>query len=203
MTSKKGKSCLPDNRLDFSAKANPKREPISNTSNLKKGSCHRSYTLWRKGINGLSLNSQSLENGSIQRERKCGLLMHASIPIIHFLSLVFFPVFLSFLSSFFVYSFVLFFHLLFLFSKSSIPPFHCSQLPPFYTIYHCGIYHFFLPTVLGFLWVSFQDCPLACQLPSHYLSSKFIGCTTLHSQTKSFVLFLTSFCSCLTLVDKD
>ena len=129
--------------------------------------------------------------------------MHASIPNIHFLSLVFFSVFLSFLSSFFVYSFVLFFLLLFLFSTSSIPPFHCSWLPPFNTICHYGIYHFCLSIVFGFLWVSFQDCPLACQLPSHYLSSKFIGCTTLHSQTKSFVLFLTSFCSCLTQVDKD
>jgi len=65
MTSKKGKSCLPDNRLDFSAEADPKREPISNAGNLRKGSRHRSYTLWRKGIHGLSFNSQSSKSGSI------------------------------------------------------------------------------------------------------------------------------------------
>ena len=130
MTSKKGKSCLPDNRLDFSAKANPKREPISNTSNLKKGSCHRSYTLWRKGINGLSFDSQSLESGFVKRERKGCLLMHASIPTIHFLSLVFFPVFLSFLSCFFMYSFVVysFFFFFFYFLR---PPLSLFMATPF------------------------------------------------------------------------
>ena len=40
--------------MNFSAEADPRREPISNTSNLKKGFCHRSYTLRRKGLNGLS-----------------------------------------------------------------------------------------------------------------------------------------------------
>ena len=44
-TSKKGKACPPDNRLDFLVEANLKREPISNANNLKKGSRHIGYTL--------------------------------------------------------------------------------------------------------------------------------------------------------------
>ena len=48
MNSKKRKTCLPDSRLGFSAEANPRRKPISNVSNLRKGSYHRSYTLWKK-----------------------------------------------------------------------------------------------------------------------------------------------------------
>ena len=81
-TNKKGKACLPDNKLNFSAEVDPTREPISNACNLMKGSRHRSYTLWRKGLNGLSFNSQSLESGFAKRERKGGLLMHVSIPTI-------------------------------------------------------------------------------------------------------------------------
>ena len=128
-TSKKGKACPPDNRLDFLVEANLKREPISNANNLKKGSRHIGYTLWRKGLNGLRFDSQYLE-WVCQEGEKGGLLMHASIPTIHFLSLVFsyIPLFSILSSSFF--------------STSSIPPFHCSWLPPFYNICHCGIYPF-------------------------------------------------------------
>ena len=50
--------------------------------------------------------------------------MHASIPTIYFLFLVFFPVLISFLSSLSVYSFVFYSIISFL---SSIP-FHCSWL---------------------------------------------------------------------------
>ena len=127
------------------------------------------------------------------------------------------PLFLTFTSSlwfsfrsFFLFSLVfsciLLFYSFFFFFFFLLPP------SPLFTVHGCPL---FIPSAImgftifvsqsffGFLWVSFQDCPLACQLPSHYLSSKFIGCTTLHSQTKSFVLFLTSFCSCLTQVDKN
>jgi len=113
MNSKKRKTCLPDSRLGFSTEANPRREPISNVSNLKKGSYRRSYTLWKNGLNSLSFDSQSSESGSVEREKKGGLLIHAFIPTIHFPSLVFFSVFLSFLSNFFMYAFVFYFLLSF------------------------------------------------------------------------------------------
>ena len=70
---KKGKTCLPDSKLGFSKEANPRRDPISNVSDLRKGSCHRSYTLWKNGLNALSFDSQSSESGSVKRERKGGL----------------------------------------------------------------------------------------------------------------------------------
>ena len=126
--------------------------------------------------------------------------MHASIPTIHSLFLVFFPIFPSFLSSFSVYSFI--FYPFFSFYLSSVPPFTVYDYP-FYTLCHCGIYPFCPLTVFGSLWVSFQDCLLACWLPSHYLCLECAGCTTLHSQTKLLVLFLTSLYFCFTHLDKD
>ena len=45
MTNNNKKACLLDDRLNFSIEANSRSEPISNTGNFKKGSCHRSYTL--------------------------------------------------------------------------------------------------------------------------------------------------------------
>ena len=62
----------------------------------------------------------------------------------------------------------------------------------FYTICHSGIYHFYRLTAFDSLQVSFQDCPLACRLLNHYHCFECVGCTTLHSQTKLLVLFLTS-----------
>ena len=47
-----------------------------------------------------------------------------------------------------------------------------------------------LPTVFGFLWASLQDYPPTCWLPGHYFYSECACCTTLHSKTKLFVLFL-------------
>ena len=125
------KAYLPDNRLNFSAKADLRRELITNMSNLKKGSCHRSYTLWRKGLNGLSFDSQSLERGSIKRERKDGLLMLVSIPIFTFF--LFWFSFQSFflLSHFSMYSFFVFLFFFYL----PLLPLYCSWLstpsPPF------------------------------------------------------------------------
>ena len=99
--------------LNFSAEADPRRESISNVGNLKKGSCHRSYTLGRNGLNGLSFDSQSSESGSIKRERRGGLLMHAYIPTVYFLSC--FPSNLSSLSFVSIFVFVFVFCFLFFF----------------------------------------------------------------------------------------
>ena len=85
-----------------------------------------------------------------------------------------------------VYSFSLFF--LFFLPFLLFPS--LFTLPPFYTICHYGIYPFYPSTIFGSLWVFYQDCPLACQLPSHYLWSKWVGCATLHSQTKLLACFL-------------
>ena len=121
--------------------------------------------------------------------------MHASIPTTYvsliFLYILFFFCFStssSFCPSFFLpFLFIYFYFLLFIATV-------------FYTICHGGIYHSYPSTAFGFLWVSFQDCPLACQLRSHYHCSECVGCTTLHSQTKLLVLFLISFCFFTSLI---
>ena len=151
----------------------------------------------------MSFDSQSLESGSVKRERKGGLLMHAFIPTVHFPSLVFFPIFLSFLSVFFSCILLFFLFPILSFLPPSFVPFSLFMATPFYTIYHCGIYHFYSLTAFGSLWVSLQDYPLACRLPSHYLYSECVGCTTLHSQAKLLVMFLTPPCFCFTYLDKD
>ena len=130
------KAYLPDNRLNFSAKANLRRELITNISNLKKGSYHKSYTLWRKGLNGLSFDSQSLERGSLKRERKDGLLMLVSIPIFTFFLWFSFQSFFL-LSHFSMNSFFIF---LFFFYLPLLPP-YCSWLsPPPPLLYHLSLW---------------------------------------------------------------
>ena len=52
----------------------------------REGSCHRSYMFWRNGLNSLSFDSQLSKSGSVRRERKGGLLMHASISTVYFIS---------------------------------------------------------------------------------------------------------------------
>ena len=165
--------------------ASPRREPISNMSDLKEGFYRRSDALWKNDLNGLNFNSQSLREWICQEgEKKCGLLMHASIPTTY-TSLVFCMFFL------FLYSFSSFFLPLLPF----VSFFFFLLLPtPFYTICHCGIYHFYPSITFGSLWVSFQDCLLACQLLSHYHCSECVGYTTLLSQTKLLILFLTFLC---------
>ena len=81
-----------------------------------------------------------------------------------------------------------------------LPSFLLFTATYFYITYYCGIYHFCPSTAFGSLWVSFQDCPLACQLPSQYHCSECVGCTTLHSQTKLLVLFPTSLCFFTSLI---
>jgi len=115
--------------------------------------------------------------------------------------------FLSNLSFFSLWFFYVFFFVFSPFFSTSSPQSIC--LPslfmaiPFYTICHYGIYHFRPSIDFGFVWISLQDCPLTCRLPSHYLCSECVGCTTLYSQTKLLVLFITSLCFCFTYMDKD
>ena len=122
--------------------------------------------------------------------------MHASIPTTH-ASLLF----LCFLL----------FSLFFLPCSTSSSFFHLSFFLPFLVIFIVHSYHLlycllwwdlpFLPSIaFGSLWVSFQDCPLACQLLSYYHCSKCVGCITPHSQTKWLVLFLTFLFSLLSFV---
>ena len=147
-------------------------EPIPNVSNLKEGFCHISYALWKNDLNGLSFNPQSPKEWVYQDgEKKCSLLMYVSIPTAH-VSLIFVYPFLFSPFFFFVLPLLLF----------------CSFCPPlmftattFHTIYHGAICHFYPSTTFGFLWVSFQDCPLAFRLLNHYCSSECVGCITLNS----------------------
>ena len=105
--------------------ASPRREPISNVSNLKEGFYRRSYALWKNDLNGLSFNSQSLSEWICQEgEKKCGLLMHTSIPTTY-IFLVFYMFFL------FLYSFSSFFLPLLLFVLFFFFFFFCSHLSPF------------------------------------------------------------------------
>ena len=119
--------------------------------------------------------------------------MHASIPTTY-VSLIFLYFFLF--SFFFL---VLPFLLSFLLSLVP-PPLLLFTATTFYTICLGEIYQFYLSTTFNSLWVSFQDCPLACRLLSHYHGSEFVGCTTPHSRTKLLVLFLTSPCFFTTLI---
>ena len=103
--------------------ASPRREPISNVSDLKEGFYRRSYALQKNDLNGLNFNSQSLRERICQEgEKKCGLLIHASIPTTY-TSLVFCMFFL------FLYSFSSFFLPLLPFVSFFF--FFCSHLPPF------------------------------------------------------------------------
>ena len=103
--------------------------------------------------------------------------------------------FLSFVSPCFLFP-------LFFFSTSYPSPILLFMATPFYIIYYCKIYPFCPSTTFGSLWASLQDYPLACRVSSHYLCPECVGCTTFYLQTKLFVLFLTSPCSCFTLIDK-
>ena len=99
-----------------------------------------------------------------------------------------------------------FFFFFFLFLLPLLPSVSCSSSPslfivtPLYIICRAGIFYFYPFTTFGSLWVSFQDCPLACRLPSHYLYSECVGCTTLHFQTKLLVLFLPLYAFILLLL---
>ena len=140
----------------------PRRKPISNVSNLKEGFYHRSYALCKKDLNGLRFDSQSLREWVCQEreKKKGGLLMHVSIPTTY-ISLVFCMFFL------FLCSFSSFFLPLLPFIFSPFPPlFSLFTTTLFYTICHGGIYHFYPSIAFGSLWVSFQDCLLACWLLS-------------------------------------
>ena len=120
----------------------------------------------------------------------CSLLMHAFTPITHTFPLLwvfsilsffsfFWPCFLSF-SLFFLY--LLFTIFLFLFSS----PFPLCTSMAFYTACLHKICH----SAFGLLCVSFQDCPLICQLPSHH-NYTVLAVPRLILDKNSFVLSLT------------
>ena len=110
----------------------------------REGSYHRSYRFWRKGLNGLSFDSQPSKSGFVKREKKCGLSMHTSISTIYFLSC-----FLSNLSLFSflfpMYSFVFFSYF---FLPLTPPPLYCSWLP---LIYHFPLWDLPLSSLNRFL----------------------------------------------------
>ena len=126
-------------------------------SNLKKRFCHRSYLLWKKDLNGLTFNPQSLREWvNWDREK---WVVYWCMPL--FLSVMLF----WFL--YFLFSFLSFFHytsLLSFFSPLNL----LFTATTFYTICHGEIYHFYPLTTFGFLWAFFWDYPLACRLLSHY-----------------------------------
>ena len=113
----------------------------------------------------------SLESGLLRGREVDSLLMHAFTPITHtfhyfgfslFFSFFFVYVMFSFFLSIFLY--LLFIIFLFLFSS----PFLLCTSMAFYTACRDKICHFYHSTAFGLLWVSFQNCQLVCQLPSHH-----------------------------------
>ena len=69
LASIKEKLVCQKSKLSFSTDGNTRRELIPNVSNLREGSCHRSYALWKNDLNSLSFNPHLLKSGSIERER--------------------------------------------------------------------------------------------------------------------------------------
>ena len=70
----------------FQQKQTQERNQSPTRVTSREGSCHGSYTFWRNGLNGLSFYSQPSDSGFVKSERKCGLLMYASISTVYFLS---------------------------------------------------------------------------------------------------------------------
>ena len=139
--------------------ASPRREPISNMSDLKEGFYRRSDALWKNDLNGLNFNSQSLREWICQEgEKKCGLLMHASIPTTY-TSLVFCMFFL------FLYSFSSFF-LPLLPSVSFFFLFSFFFAPTYPLLYHLPLWDLpFLP--LNYFWLLMGVLPgLPTSLPT-------------------------------------
>ena len=115
--------------------------------------------------------------------------MHASIPTTY-VSLIFLYILFFSLYSFFSF---LFLPLLLSVPCSPFPPpFYCSQLPFFILSAMVGFTILTPQLLLASYGCPSKTAPLVCLLLSHYHCSKCIGCTTLHSQTKLLVLFLTS-----------
>ena len=124
------------------------------------------------------------------RGREIGsLLMHAFAPITHVSSLPFgFLYSFSFSSLFTLFSFLSFYLSVFLIVV--IPPPLFTTIV-FYTTCRDRIYHFYPSTTFGSLWVSFQDCPQACWLPSHHHYT-MLAAPCLIPKKSDFVLSLTS-----------
>ena len=115
----------------------------------------------KKGPRWLKLEFLAYQRVGLLKGREMGsLLMHAFISIIHI-----------FLWDFCIFPFFFFFTLLFfsfyLYFLPLFPPLLFTTMA-FYNICYDRNYRFYPLTAFGSLWASFQDCQLACQLPSHY-----------------------------------
>ena len=159
-------------------------------TNLKEGFCHRRYAVWKKDLTGLSFDSQSLREWVCQeREKKWSIDACLYSYSYFFLPLVFLC--------------VLSFSLFFLFSFSTSPSV-LSTVHSYPFLYHLLLWDLpFLP--LNCFWLLMGILPRlpTSLLAAQYHCSECVGCTTLHSQTKLLVLFLTSLYFCFTHLDKD
>ena len=127
----------------------------------------------------------------LSRGREMGsLLMHASISITHAFFFLWFVVF-SLFSLFFFLVLPLVLPMMIIPLFLMIPT--VRSYHPLYCLSYV-IYHFYPLTAFGPLWVSFQDCLLACRLPNYYHCTEYVGCATPHSWTKMACLV-----SCLPL----
>ena len=145
-------------------------------SNLKEGFCHRSYALWKNGLNGLSFNPQFLRVWACQEGEK--KVVYWCMPLLPLVSLWFFCIFFSFLS---IHSLLSFstsssFRPLFLLPSSSLffiaTPFLLSLFFPFffYLFFFLSLVppSFLLFTVYNYpflyylLWWNLPFLPLNC-----------------------------------------
>ena len=77
-----------------------------------------------------------------------------------------------------------------------------GYLYPFYTFLNLRDFSLLSLRLYQLLLASFQDYPLVCWLPDHYLCSEGTCHTTPHFQTKILVLFLSRSLPCLPSADK-
>ena len=144
--------------------------------NLKKCSYHRSYTLWKKDLNGLNFNSQSLRKWICQDGEKKVVYwcMPLFLPFIFFLSLVFLCVF--------------FFSILSFLSTFPLVPFTVHTTP---FLYHLPLWNLpFLPFNCFWLLMGILPRLPTSLLATYPLTLIKVSCATLHSQTKLLACFL-------------
>ena len=136
----------------------------------------------------LGFDSQSFRGWECQEEEKRWSTDACFFFYCFFSLLFFFTTLFSFLffsdSFFFFFSYSPLRGFLLLFMATSLP----------FTLLDSMGYLPFVPkassTIFSFLWAFLEDYPLTRRLPGHYLCSKCACCTTFHSRTKLFVLFL-------------
>ena len=126
--------------------------------------------------------------------------MHASIFVIT-LSLPYHLIFLFSFEFFSLFSLGVFYLPLVTPSSFRSSPVH-GYLYPFYTFLNLWDFSLLSLRLYQLLLASFQDYPLVCWLPNHYLCSEGACHTTPHFQTKILVLFLSRSLPCLPSMDK-